>query len=82
MQTLSVGAAGFAGIMNEWEVMAIVTRGLGVTEISKDGGTNQGASTGNNVALNTAGARIVIVVAGAPNPGTLSGPGTEVTVVS
>lgn len=82
VQTLSIGAAGFAGIMNEWEVMAIVTRGLGVTEISKDGGNNQVAATGNDVTLNTAGARIVIVVAGALNPGTLSGPGTEVTVVS
>lgn len=83
IQTVVMPIVGFAGVMNETDMLALVVRGFSVTPIGYDGGANQGESTGNNFTISTVGARIVIGGAAANGgPGNLQGPGSEVTALA
>lgn len=80
LQTVTIPVLGFSAIMTNNRMMALVTRGINPTPISYDGGTNQGASNGNNATLDTTGAKIVIAGAAVGSaPGDFQGPGNEVT---
>ena len=80
-QTVSISMT-WGGTMNATAMLAIVVRGVSPTALSYDGGNYQsGVGPGNDVTLNTAGARIVICAAAAlaSPPGSFQGPGVEVT---
>ncbi len=80
LQTLVMPISGFSGTMTNNRMMAIVVRGFSTTPIGYDGGTNEGASNGNNFTISTVGARLVIGgTAASSSPGDLQGPGSEVT---
>lgn len=83
VQTITIPILNFAGSMSSHQMMTAVARGVSATPISVDNGDNQGASNGDNFTISTVGARIVVggCAAGAA-PGSMTGPGSEVTVVS
>lgn len=80
IQTVAMPITGFSGTMTNNRMLALVVRGFNTTPIGYDGGTNEGASNGNNFTISTVGARVVIGGASASSaPGDLQGPGSEVT---
>lgn len=82
-QAITCPIVGFSGIMDTIAMLAFVVRGFNPTPISYDNGDNQTGATGNNVSLNTVGARLVLVAAGAASaPGSLQGPGSEITEIA
>lgn len=83
VQTITIPISGFSSTINDHAMMAVVARGISATPISVDNGDNEGASNGDNFTISTAGARIVVGgCASGSAPGSMTGPGSEVTVVA
>lgn len=82
-QTVTVPIQNFSGPMDTHRAMVLIVRGVSATPISADNGDNEGASNGDNFTISTVGARLVVggCVSGS-NPGSMTGPGSEVTEVA
>jgi hypothetical protein len=82
-QTITIPIVGYSAGAMDTVMLAVVLRGVSVTPLSYDGGSSQGSSDGDDLTLNTSGARIVIAATSAATaPGNFQGPGTETTLLS
>lgn len=81
VQTLQSTVVGYTSNMAQSRMLCVVMRGMNsVIPLSYDGGTNQGEANGNEVTLNTTGARLVLAGRASQGAGgTFQGGGDPIT---